>query len=67
VRAARWPRSKVAKEFDGWAPELTALITDGETAPVPRPIHALPVEHKWDRVPWGDAARRCSAPDDPVW
>jgi 2-polyprenyl-6-methoxyphenol hydroxylase-like FAD-dependent oxidoreductase len=51
---------KVAKEFDGWAPELTALITDGETAPVPRSIHALPVEHRWDRVPGvtllGDAA-----------
>jgi 2-polyprenyl-6-methoxyphenol hydroxylase-like FAD-dependent oxidoreductase len=50
----------VAKEFDGWAPALTALITDGETAPVPRPIHALPIEHRWDRVPGvtllGDAA-----------
>src|ERR1700733_13639401 len=50
----------VAREFDGWAPELTALITDGETAPVPRHIHALPVEHKWHRVPGvtllGDAA-----------
>ena len=50
----------VAAEFDGWAPELTALITDGETDPVPRPIHALPVEHRWDRVPGvtllGDAA-----------
>jgi 2-polyprenyl-6-methoxyphenol hydroxylase-like FAD-dependent oxidoreductase len=50
----------VAKEFDGWAPELTALITDGETDPVPRPIHSLPVEHRWDRVPGvtllGDAA-----------
>jgi 2-polyprenyl-6-methoxyphenol hydroxylase-like FAD-dependent oxidoreductase len=50
----------VAKEFDGWAPELMALITDGETDPVPRAIHALPVEHKWPRVPGvtllGDAA-----------
>jgi len=50
----------VAREFDGWAPQLTALITDGETAPVPRHIHALPVEHKWHRVPGvtllGDAA-----------
>jgi 2-polyprenyl-6-methoxyphenol hydroxylase-like FAD-dependent oxidoreductase len=50
----------VAEEFDGWAPELTALITDGETDPVPRAIHALPVEHRWDRVPGvtllGDAA-----------
>jgi 2-polyprenyl-6-methoxyphenol hydroxylase-like FAD-dependent oxidoreductase len=50
----------VAKEFDGWAPALTALITDGESDPVPRPIYALPVEHRWDRVPGvtllGDAA-----------
>jgi 2-polyprenyl-6-methoxyphenol hydroxylase-like FAD-dependent oxidoreductase len=52
--------TRVAEEFDGWAPALTALITDGETDPVPRPIHALPVGHKWDRVPGvtllGDAA-----------
>lgn len=40
----------VAQEFDGWAPELTALITDGETDPVGRPIYALPVEHRWDRI-----------------
>ncbi len=37
----------VAKELDGWAPELTALITDSETDPVPRAFHALPVEHRW--------------------
>ena len=52
--------ASVAGEFDGWAPELTALITDGETNPVGRPIYALPVEHRWDRVPGvtllGDAA-----------
>jgi 2-polyprenyl-6-methoxyphenol hydroxylase-like FAD-dependent oxidoreductase len=52
--------AEVAEEFDGWAPELTALITDGETDPVPRPIHALPAEHSWTRVPGvtllGDAA-----------
>jgi 2-polyprenyl-6-methoxyphenol hydroxylase-like FAD-dependent oxidoreductase len=50
----------VAEEYDGWAPELTALITDGEADPVPRPIHALPVEHRWARMPGvtllGDAA-----------
>ena len=54
----------VVKEFDGWARELTALITDGETDPVPRPIHALPVEHRWARVPGvtllGDAAHLTS-------
>jgi 2-polyprenyl-6-methoxyphenol hydroxylase-like FAD-dependent oxidoreductase len=52
--------ARVAAEFEGWAPELTALITDGETAPVPRPIYALPNGHRWDRVPGvtllGDAA-----------
>jgi 2-polyprenyl-6-methoxyphenol hydroxylase-like FAD-dependent oxidoreductase len=53
-------KARVAKEFEGWAPALTALITNGETDPVPRPIHALPVEHRWARVPGvtllGDAA-----------
>ncbi|BDA78630.1 monooxygenase [Leptospira kobayashii] len=50
----------IAKEFDGWAPELIALITEGETNPVLRPIHTLPAEHRWDRIPGitllGDAA-----------
>jgi 2-polyprenyl-6-methoxyphenol hydroxylase-like FAD-dependent oxidoreductase len=52
--------AQVAREFEGWAPELTALITDGEADPVPRALHALPVGHRWDRVPGvtllGDAA-----------
>ncbi len=52
--------ARIAREFDGWTPELTALITDGETAPVLRTLNALPVEHRWDRVPGvtllGDAA-----------
>jgi 2-polyprenyl-6-methoxyphenol hydroxylase-like FAD-dependent oxidoreductase len=52
--------ARVAAEFDGWAPELTALITDGETAPVLREIYTLPTGHRWDRVPGvtllGDAA-----------
>ncbi|WP_236794301.1 NAD(P)/FAD-dependent oxidoreductase [Amycolatopsis sp. GM8] len=52
--------ARVAREFDGWAPELTALITDGDTAPVLRPHYTLPFEHRWARVPGvtlvGDAA-----------
>ncbi|WP_214319439.1 FAD-dependent oxidoreductase [Nonomuraea sediminis] len=52
--------ARIAQEFDGWAPELTALITDGDTAPVLRPLHALPIGHRWDRTPGvtllGDAA-----------
>ncbi|MFI5980638.1 FAD-dependent oxidoreductase [Streptomyces sp. NPDC051555] len=56
--------ARVAAEFAGWAPELTALITDGETALTPRPINALPIEHRWDRVRGvtllGDAAHLMS-------
>ncbi|MEW2128967.1 FAD-dependent monooxygenase [Streptomyces sp. NPDC005435] len=52
--------TRIAGEFGDWAPELTALIADGDTAPVLRHIHALPDEHRWDRVPGvtllGDAA-----------
>ncbi|MET9127914.1 NAD(P)/FAD-dependent oxidoreductase [Streptomyces sp. NPDC004528] len=58
--------ARIAEEFDGWAPELTALITESDTAPVLRPLHALPVDHRWDRVPGvtllGDSAH-LSAPN----
>ncbi|MBP3955676.1 FAD-dependent monooxygenase [Gemmata sp. G18] len=50
----------VAREFEGWGPELMALITGSDTHPVPRAIYALPDDHRWDRVPGvtlvGDAA-----------
>ena len=55
---------QLAQEFEGWAPGLTAFITDCETTPVLRPIHALPVGHAWARVPGvtllGDAAHLMS-------
>ncbi|NJP74976.1 NAD(P)/FAD-dependent oxidoreductase [Streptomyces sp. C1-2] len=52
--------ARVAAEFEGWAPEITALITDSDTPPVLRPHFALPDRHRWQRTPGvtliGDAA-----------
>ncbi len=52
--------ASVAAEFGDWSPTLTGLITRSDTPPVPRLIHALPDDHRWDRVPGvtllGDAA-----------
>lgn len=50
----------IAAEFEGWAPALTALITEAEGNPVPRMLHSLPNDHRWPRIPGvtlvGDAA-----------
>jgi 2-polyprenyl-6-methoxyphenol hydroxylase-like FAD-dependent oxidoreductase len=52
--------AKIVAEFEGWTPELTALITESDTEPVFRPHYALPAGHRWERVPRvtlvGDAA-----------
>ncbi|CAN5714455.1 NAD(P)/FAD-dependent oxidoreductase [soil metagenome] len=62
--AARVAITSVAKHFDGWAAAVVSMITDSEIDPRPRPIHALPVGHSWDRVPGvtlvGDAAHLMS-------
>jgi 2-polyprenyl-6-methoxyphenol hydroxylase-like FAD-dependent oxidoreductase len=53
-------KARIAAEFDGWAPNLVALIADADTPPVLRSIHRLPDRHRWERTPGvtllGDAA-----------
>jgi 2-polyprenyl-6-methoxyphenol hydroxylase-like FAD-dependent oxidoreductase len=55
---------QIAKEFEGWARPLRALITESDAEPVVRPIYALPIEHRWKRVAGvtlvGDAAHLMS-------
>ena len=64
LRDAKAGLSQLARQFQGWAPELTALITDSEIGPVLRPIYSLPVGIRWERVPGetllGDAAHLMS-------
>ena len=53
-------RAAITSEFTGWAPQLTALIADSDTAPTLRSIYQLPDRHRWARIPGvtliGDAA-----------
>ena len=39
--------ARIAAEFDGWAPKLTALIAEGTGSPVLRSIYQLPDRHRW--------------------
>ncbi|OKI02152.1 FAD-dependent oxidoreductase [Streptomyces sp. CB02923] len=57
-------KKAVLAHFEGWDDGLRALIADADGALVPRRIHALPIGHRWDRVPGvtllGDAAHLMS-------
>jgi 2-polyprenyl-6-methoxyphenol hydroxylase-like FAD-dependent oxidoreductase len=57
--------ARIVQEFDGWAPELTALVTDGETAPVLRTIYTLPDRPPLGPDTGGDPARRRRPPHGP--
>jgi 2-polyprenyl-6-methoxyphenol hydroxylase-like FAD-dependent oxidoreductase len=57
-------KASVLAHFADWAPSLRALVADADGPLVPRAIHALPVDHRWDRVAGvtllGDAAHLMS-------
>ncbi|MFJ7244265.1 FAD-dependent oxidoreductase [Kitasatospora sp. NPDC098652] len=53
-------KSAVLEQFPDWHPSLRALVSEADGPLVPRPIIALPIGHRWERVPGvtllGDAA-----------
>ncbi|WP_158891745.1 FAD-dependent oxidoreductase [Amycolatopsis anabasis] len=57
-------KSSLLAHFTGWSGRLRALIADSDGPLVPRPIHALPIGHRWARTPGvtllGDAAHLMS-------
>ncbi|MFZ4240326.1 FAD-dependent oxidoreductase [Streptomyces murinus] len=57
-------KAAVLAGFEGWDEGLRGLVADADGPLTPRHIHALPADHRWDRVPGvtllGDAAHLMS-------
>ncbi|RSS36810.1 NAD(P)/FAD-dependent oxidoreductase [Streptomyces sp. WAC08241] len=57
-------KAAVLAHFEGWDDALRGLVAGADGPLVPRRVHALPVGHRWDRVPGvtllGDAAHLMS-------
>jgi 2-polyprenyl-6-methoxyphenol hydroxylase-like FAD-dependent oxidoreductase len=57
-------RDAVLAHFEGWDASLRALVTEADGPLTVRRIHALPIGHRWERVPGvtllGDAAHLMS-------
>lgn len=41
-------RVRIAAAFEEWASGLVAFVEASDIAPVVRPIHALPIHHRWE-------------------
>ena len=57
-------KQQLLSHFTGWNDQLRALIAESDVELLPRSLYALPIGHRWDRIPGvtllGDAAHLMS-------